>query len=309
MNSKRIKKYLWVLLYVCAGGFLVYYLVKYTGTSLSLLSLHIVPYLLGALALNFVTFFFAAFAWAFMVKRHFPETRTGQLVKSYYISQITRYVPGNVWSFVARYKNVKQLGVKGQAIGFYLAVENINLILTAFIFAFFSIAILGKGYTIPVIGLAIFLGVLFGVLLFKPELFKKVLQVFAKKFKSDISYDNLTKSDLLIVCILYLLYWISFGFGFYLLVLGGIGNTLSPIASIGVNAAAWVIGYVSFLTPSGLGVREGIFVLILSKYTSPVHALGIAILARFILLLAEVSGLGVSAIWGKGEDHKIEERA
>ena len=69
----------------------------------------------------------------------------------------------------------------------------------------------------------------------------------------------------------------------------------TPIAAlpicVGIYAIAWDIGFVSFITPSGLGFREGaiglLFALALPVLPTSLGAI-IALLSRFVSTLAEV---------------------
>ena len=65
----------------------------------------------------------------------------------------------------------------------------------------------------------------------------------------------------------------------------------------GQYALAWVVGFLSFLTPSGLGVREGTLAYLLSHHLSPVTATLVALLARIWFLLGELTlVLGISMV-------------
>lgn len=67
---------------------------------------------------------------------------------------------------------------------------------------------------------------------------------------------------------------------------------------IGAAALAWAVGYLSFLTPSGLGVREALLVALLAQlYPLPV-AIVSSLLFRLVATLGEV--LAVALAWGYG---------
>lgn len=57
--------------------------------------------------------------------------------------------------------------------------------------------------------------------------------------------------------------------------------------AIGAAAAAWLAGYLSLLTPSGLGVREGALALLLAPDLGAPAAVSIGLLARLTLMIAE----------------------
>jgi uncharacterized membrane protein YbhN (UPF0104 family) len=86
------------------------------------------------------------------------------------------------------------------------------------------------------------------------------------------------------------------GGGFYLLVLA---LTLPPapfslgalIIATGIYALSWDIGFLSFVTPSGLGFREGALALLLGLsgvVSVPALALAIAVVTRLVVTAAEL---------------------
>ena len=88
----------------------------------------------------------------------------------------------------------------------------------------------------------------------------------------------------------YLLLWGLLGSAFFLFI-----NSIYPvdfsqlIMVTGIYAVAWSIGFLSFLTPSGLGVREGILSLLLTTVLPPATAILVALLSRLWTLGTELS--------------------
>jgi len=59
-------------------------------------------------------------------------------------------------------------------------------------------------------------------------------------------------------------------------------------------AFAWIVGFLSFLTPGGLGIREGLLSLLLSRYMPTPQATLVALLCRVWMLSAEIVLAGVA---------------
>jgi uncharacterized membrane protein YbhN (UPF0104 family) len=66
---------------------------------------------------------------------------------------------------------------------------------------------------------------------------------------------------------------------------------------IGISAAGYVGGYLAVFVPGGLGVREGLYALLLTAYVPPPMAVAIAILCRLWLTACEL--LPVSLLVGR----------
>jgi hypothetical protein len=91
--------------------------------------------------------------------------------------------------------------------------------------------------------------------------------------------------------------WTLNGIAFWMFV-----RSLAPLpldvlpSFIAINAAAYFIGYVSFITPSGLGFREASLAFLLSAYFPPPVAVAIAFMARLWSIAGEFLGVSI-AMW------------
>ncbi|QNH11641.1 hypothetical protein HEP75_01062 [Xanthomonas sp. SI] len=82
--------------------------------------------------------------------------------------------------------------------------------------------------------------------------------------------------------LVYLLAWSAYGVAWPGL------TAVDGIWLCGIYTAAWFVGYISLITPSGIGVRELMFVLMASHFPSDAVA-GLAVLGRISLLIADIS--------------------
>jgi uncharacterized membrane protein YbhN (UPF0104 family) len=104
--------------------------------------------------------------------------------------------------------------------------------------------------------------------------------------------------DILAITAYWSVSWVVAGAGFLLLVrsLTATPFTLSALAlAIGINAMGWDVGFLSFLTPSGLGFREvaiaGLLVacgLVAGADANLGVALVVAFMARLLMTAAEL---------------------
>ena len=66
-------------------------------------------------------------------------------------------------------------------------------------------------------------------------------------------------------------------------------------ALIGVSAAGYLAGFLAVFVPGGLGVREGVYALLLALYIPPSIAVAVAVLSRLWLTLCELAVVGFLA--------------
>jgi hypothetical protein len=86
--------------------------------------------------------------------------------------------------------------------------------------------------------------------------------------------------------LVYLASWAGYGFAWPGL------HPLDALTLCALYTIAWLAGYFSLVTPSGIGVRELVFVFLAHRFPADAVA-GLAILGRFMLLLADLA-LGVA---------------
>ena len=93
----------------------------------------------------------------------------------------------------------------------------------------------------------------------------------------------------------YLLLWGLLGAAFFLFIKSFYPVTASQLFTVtGIYATAWSIGFLSVITPSGLGVREGILSVLLTSILPPATAMLVALLSRLWTLSAELAVTGVA---------------
>src|SRR5262249_35238581 len=92
-----------------------------------------------------------------------------------------------------------------------------------------------------------------------PRLLKGTLNFALRKLKRPPVTFALRYRDVLLVTLYWSLSWILAGSGFYLLVRALTAAPLPATAlliAIGIYAIGWDVGFLTFVTPSGLGFRE-----------------------------------------------------
>ncbi len=186
-------------------------------------------------------------------------------LRIYLASEFVRYIPGNVWHVLTRVLWVSKYGVS-RPIAFASMMVELITKLAAGVFVF-AVSLLFWGdlgsvrsllYGTPIV---IALGVLTIVALLvvlHPRILSAFLNTALRLLKRKPVALTLHYSDILVVTLAWCVSWIIAGSAFYVLLLALWPYTpliALPIC-IGIYAIAWDIGFVSFITPSGLGFRE-----------------------------------------------------
>src|SRR6266700_472755 len=197
-------------------------------------------------------------------------------LRIYLGSEFVRYIPGNVWHVLTRILWVSKYGVPRPVAFASMTVELITklsagvLIFAVSLLFWRDVAaiqtILHGSPIIIILGILLILALLIGL---HPRILNSLLNLALRVLKRDPIVLTLRYSDILLITLAWCASWIIAGSAFYVMLLALWPTT--PLAAlpicIGIYAIAWDVGFVSFITPSGLGFREatiiGLFALAL----------------------------------------------
>jgi len=280
---KKIKK-------VIALGviiFLTYYLFKSIGEIQSLNIAFNYSWLLLSFAVLLFVIINQSLIW-FIISRLYNckiEIRENFIIWNY--SNILKYVPGRVLAYAAFYHFYGEKNVSKTNLSLALYIDLIGNVINPFFiflisFLFIDLEILNS-YKVPSLVLIALL-----LVLIHPRIFIPVMNKALKYLKKDLISLEVKFRHLLAVLLLNVLNWFIYGIAFYMLANSFLTVELNYffLITCALSLSA-VAGFLAFFTPSGLGVREGILILIFNLiFPAPVSAL-LAILSRLWQVLAE----------------------
>lgn len=203
-------------------------------------------------------------------------------MKMWTLSELLRYIPGNVWSLAARFRGARQRGADRGGATMAVALEAIGLI--------FGAATVAAWFWRPGFWVVWTAGVLMAIGLLP------VLLNFIGRWRKWTT-TTVTWSQSAQLIFLYVVVWLVYGYAQALIIQALPGLTLPAIPRlIGINVLAWLLGYLSLVTPMGLGVREVVFVSLLRTTVLPSLASVLAVLTRVWLVISELVFLGLVMI-------------
>lgn len=219
----------------------------------------------------------------------------GQAYYGYHASQLGKYIPGRVWIIPGRAVTLHRYGVDAVTAAASTLID-MYVLMAAGVLVYIPALLVTQQDTLRQLG---WVGVLLCLPLLVSIIFPSLLnKLFALGMKwigrGEMSF-HFAWYHFALMLVNALVLWLLSGLGLYLLT-----DSLSPLALtdlpvvIGAMGFSWVLGTVSFLTPAGLGVREGVMGLLLGGVmAAPLPAL-VAILARFWWSLADFGSIGLA---------------
>ena len=252
----------------------------------------LLPRFAGAVAIYTFVVAIGAFAWGVLLTAFGARPSFLAAERQLLISQIGKYIPGNVAQYVGRAAMAIGAGMPAGIVGLALVTETAAIILGGMISVAISVAIAPEQADraislLPDIsafgwiaaGIAALL-----LLLLAFHLASKRWSRFEKLPK--VRWGHMLFAIALYTCAL--------------LLLGGslnlIAGALSPVPlslTVVVFSAAWIAGLATPGAPGGLGVRETVIALGLAPFMGGAAALSAALLHRGASVLGDVISLGL----------------
>ncbi|MBN1183047.1 MAG: flippase-like domain-containing protein [Bacteroidales bacterium] len=290
-----MKKYLKFLIYISIL-FLVIYLYKLDYIAIENLTFNY-KYILLAILFLFLGFFGSIISWYYSMSKHNIMVSIKSASISQGLSVFAKYIPGKLWTILGRagiintyynfpLRNLTLVSLKEQFISIW----------TSLVLSIWPIVTLVENQYI--VCYIIFL-ILLSSFLFIKKIHDLVIQLIHKIVKKEIDIPFIKAKDFSPVFIACFGYWIMWMIGFYFLNHAIIINP--SLKSMFLFPFGAVIGLLALIVPGGIGVREGLIVLGLTKYgTSLPVATSIALLSRLWFLIGEFLIFIVALVLKKG---------
>lgn len=227
----------------------------------------------------------------------------------WFVSNLARYVPGNVWSFVGAAELARREGVRRRDT---LAVMALTQGLSVGVALLAGLPVLlaerSRLGRPALVGTVVLLAAAVLALLLWRPLWRLAAPLVARRFPGLLPASGSPPVEqrggrspwpppLGVVWLGagYALYWVVTGLAF-----AALYRSLFPLAGgdvplvVAAYAAAYAVGFLSLLTPAGLGVREGVLVVALAPLLPAGPALVVALVSRLWMMLFELLGVGVA---------------
>jgi hypothetical protein len=236
-------------------------------------------YLILSFCIWFGGFPFSGFVWKVNLQCIGEKITFIQSLRIMGLSFLPRYLPGKIWGIAGQaWITKKEGGIPGEKGGIAAVLgTTVNmlsgLLLFLIIFPFALKEKLPGNFYLLFTLIPLFI-------IIHPSIFIRIVNYGLKKLKRKTIEVIPKYSQILKLLFLYALLWIIQCIGMFFVIRSFYLINLSFFIFLcGIYPAAWTIGFLSFITPGGLGVREGALAYFLSFYMPT----SIGIIASFVI--------------------------
>ncbi len=220
-----------------------------------------------------------------------PRTRAA---RAFFMSQLGKYVPGKVGLILVRMDAYR--GYSRRTVALATGIEYVLNFASACILVLFSTLFVRSGLPCMVRWLAAAMLTVMLVALWPPFL-KAVANMMFKLLRRPPVDTVPSYGSILMLVLMYMMVGLLFGLSLFLVL-----NSLSSLSMeyylpvTGTYWAATLIGMAALFAPSGIGVREGVLMVVLPSFVPEPTVIVGAILIRLVMTTAELSLAGLSRV-------------
>ncbi|RLA48059.1 MAG: hypothetical protein DRR42_17130 [Gammaproteobacteria bacterium] len=257
---------------------------------------HLWPIYLFYTALMLVVQFILANGWRWLLETSVGPLAFQDALIPFAISNLGKYVPGKVLYMVSRVEFASKAGASRiEALSCFF-LENVYLVVFATLVSvpaacsYFGISGTWAQLVIMTLGLTAL------VIFLRSNIFFFLLNKFLainNKVPMETAQTRKLGARLIVN---YISVWIIYGAAGAILASITFDVPNEQLVQIGsAFVASWLLGFLTIITPAGLGAREGALVVLLSPVIGPAESSILALFARLFWTIAEL-GLSASAL-------------
>ena len=230
--------------------------------------------------------FLIALGWNLILRVLGGRLTHKKALKIFFITDLAKYIPGKVWTMVGKVYMCKEEGVPVAVTSTSVVIQPLIQVISGLLIFLLSLPFWTKTSDFINNLYFFFLLIPIGLLFLHPAIMTKPLNFVLRKLKQKPVELNIKYSHILLILLLWCGLWILTGITYYFLIISVHPFPLSNLpVTIGIFAIA---GVSQFLTPSGIGVLEGMLTVLLSLYFPLPVAILIALLARVWKTVSEL---------------------
>jgi len=252
-----------------------------------------VVYIIVAFFVTLLAFLTDSFLFHICLNEHTEKKKISFLISAiiFNTSNIFKYIPGRIWGYTAQALWFSKKGIPQSKLLYvnflcFFSVLFVSIFLGILYIAGYFLIMASTGKIILLAFLALDLFFVF----WHSKLINFLIRIMKNFLHNEIQIPHMPKSLLIGMQITYLVQWNLIGLGGYFLA-QGIGLEVSFADFYAILASmsiSWVVGYLSIITPAGLGIREGVMYLMLNHITNVNISLLMPISTRILHILVEV---------------------
>jgi len=237
--------------------------------------------------------FLIALGWNLILRVLGGRLGYKRALKIFFITDLAKYVPGKVWTMVGKVYLCKKEGIPIAKTSASVVIQPLIQVIAGILMFLVSLPFWTKTNDLMNKLYLFFPLIPLGLVLLHPAIMTKLLNFGLARLKQKPVELNIKYRDILLILLLWCGLWALTGTTYYFLI---VSLHSFPVSQLPVTIGIFSIAGVSqFLTPSGIGVLEGVLTVLLGLYFPVPIAILIALLSRVWKTVAELVCVAITA--------------
>ena len=233
----------------------------------------------------------AAMGWHVLINS-VPVAKKLKVIESVAVvstSALTKYIPGKIWAYVTQIYLIRNLFISKQnLLVLFILINLISLSLQTALGLFFLIFLAAQGWIKVLLAsgcIFFFLTSFFGL-----DILNKAIRLTNRIFKKEFPIVRIPLRRIMAVQGTYLVAVLLFAFSGYLAALGigVIPDFREALSILTAGLISSVAGYLAFIMPGGLGVKEVVMFWILNDLSNVSLAIVLPMVSRLLMMLMDL---------------------
>ncbi|MEX2160943.1 MAG: lysylphosphatidylglycerol synthase domain-containing protein [Anaerolineales bacterium] len=243
----------------------------------------------------------------FILRQRQPTLTYLTSARMFFLSQLTKYLPGSIWVFPSRVVLMRQAGFSVRLGMYTLAFETLAFLTSGLMVGLVAIGSFPDPFRdwSALVALLTILGIAATILLLAAP--GRLLALLPVRWRGAVpspgqQTSGRQSSSMTFVALVSLTAaWLLSGASLWLLSIAlNPQGAISLLTLAGTFSLAWVAGFVVILSPGGVGVREAILIAVLSALIPQNEAVFLALASRLLWWLCELMLYFFSAYSARG---------
>jgi len=246
---------------------------------------------------SFLAWWIVAISWKYLIRKLGFSLNLKQSYISITLPQLGKFIPGKVWSIIGIQYYCEKFGIQKNVALYCAILSAVSMLIASAFFSFFYIIYIGKTYLGSYTVVCVVLLFTFGSIIIHPKIFARFMNLFLKVFKKHVDTINLPAKYFAIYMGFQFIscFFLGLSYAFFSMSLINIDiNVFFRILFCFISAS--IIGDIAIFAPSGIGVREGALMILLSKDILPANLLIIVFGGRLWGTMLQLLSVGFAAL-------------
>lgn len=248
-------------------------------------------FLFGHIFLMVMLFVVFVWGWKYNLAVHGFNINWKNSAHIWLVANLGKYIPGKVFMIAGRVELSHKAGVSRIAGFSAFVIENALMVFAAVPFLLFAL-LQGFDFSSYQHYVLIVIFILFGCwICVRPKIITQLLNAACRRLGQKTITTNIKVHNMVVLVGGYITGWLFYGLSGMLLSYAiEVPLSIPWVTLVVAFVASWVVGYITLLTPGGLGVREAVLVGLLTPEVQTSHAITLALIARLSWTFVEMMG-------------------